>query len=164
MGPVHRPPPCTCACRRTAAAVAATHCLRAGLALLLLLASGAAAQAVELPVVCKAGADTFLPDTDLWDGDLVPTIAVEAEFDLKPWGREGVLFQDYVVSASSAESCCTQCWLHPGERSPAGGQRRQAEWPQRGAASDSSCRPRPLCLPQTAEPSPSRVLQPATNG
>lgn len=38
-----------------------------------------------------------LPCLRSWDGDMVPTIAVKVDFDLKPWGREG---------GESGATCC----------------------------------------------------------
>lgn len=153
-------------CRRSATSHGG---LWAGLALallILLLAGGGAAQTVELPAVCKPGSGTYLNDTDLWDGDLVPTIAVEVDFDLTVWGRQGSLFQDYVVSASSAESCCTQCWLQPGERitaepSRAGAGAGRAQL-QAGCTSQARL-PTPV-VPQTAGPSLSPAQAPVMSG
>lgn len=60
------------------------------------------------------------------------------------------LFQDYVVSASDAESCCTQCWLHPG----AGGSMALAVALKLmlghtacGAGSSAGCQGAPACPP-----------------
>ncbi|KAI7838041.1 hypothetical protein COHA_008125 [Chlorella ohadii] len=61
------------------------------------------------PEFCKTGSAVFMPDTDLFGGDIPPTREVKVDFDV----GGGDIFPDTVVAASSAEACCTMCHLTP---------------------------------------------------